>query len=663
MGMIKPAFENIPEELKNYKQWVAWKAEQRGEGKPTKIPVNPISGSNASTNKPETWGTYDEAVTYYNKHKDNGIAGIGFVFTKDDPFCGIDLDNCYDPVTETMEDWASEILMELNSYSEISPSNTGVKIFTKASLPSSGRNFGNMEIYDTGRYFTLTGARLEEFPSTIENNNGKVTSLYNKLCAEKEKDKPSTSFQPAASNDIDSLPVSVGSKKLIREGEVQSKRSEAIMSVVNALVGNAVSEAEIFRIFDNYPIGEKYLEKGSSKKQWLLGRIAKAKNYVTVKEEAEEQTLTFPYEVMTGAAGRFADVYGSVLETPKEFLYMSYLTCLGTVLSKRLTLATELKPQPRLYVLFLGQSADERKSTALDKTIEHFKDATDRFEVCRGVNSAEGLQQILKKNQHGLLLSLDEFKQFVSKCTIQSSVLLPCVNTLFESNQYESRTKSSEVKLEDAHLSLLTASTVQTYERTWHSSFTDIGFNNRLFIVPGTAERKHSFPAKISVTDKVYLKEELDNILRHVGGFMELNITKNALVVYHNWYMSMESSVHAKRLDTYAMRLMTLLAVNDLKNEVDEETVRNVIKLCNWQLEVRKIHDPIDADNGIAKMEEKIRRQLKRRALKDAQLKQSVNANRAGLWFYDTAMKNLIKAGEIGRNNKKKRWFLISQKM
>ena len=288
------------------------------------------------------------------------------------------------------------------------------------------------------------------------------------------------------------------------------------------------------------------------------------------------------------------------------------------------------------------------------------------FQYCisaaRGVNSAEGLQKILKKNQHGLLLSLDEFKQFVSKCKIDSSVLLPCVNTLFESNHYESRTKSTEIKLEDAHLSLLTASTVQTYEGTWHPSFTDIGFNNRLFIVPGTAKRKHSFPAKVSVTKKAILSEELDKILKHVGGYMELNITKLARDIYHDWYMSLEGSVHAKRLDTYAMRLMALVAVNDCKNEVDEETVRKVIRLCNWQLEVRKIHDPIDADNGIAKMEEKIRRQLKGSALKDAQLKQRVNANRAGLWFYDTAMKNLKKAGEIGRN-KKKRWFYISQKM
>ena len=50
---------------------------------------------------------------------------------------------------------------------------------------------------------------------------------------------------------------------------------------------------------------------------------------------------------------------------------------------------------------------------------------------------------------------------------------------------------------------------------------------------------------------------------------------------------------------------MSLLAVNDLKNEIDEETVSRVIKLCDWQLAVRKIHDPINADNKIAKMEEK----------------------------------------------------------
>jgi len=58
-------------------------------------------------------------------------------------------------------------------------------------------------------------------------------------------------------------------------------------------------------------------------------------------------------------------------------------------------------------------------------------------------------------------------------------------------------------------------------------------------------------------------------------------------------------------------------------------------------------------------MEEKIRRQLRKKSLKDFQLKQSVNAHRAGLWAYDIAKKNLEKANEIEWNKKKKRWKFV----
>jgi hypothetical protein len=207
---------------------------------------------------------------------------------------------------------------------------------------------------------------------------------------------------------------------------------------------------------------------------------------------------------------------------------------------------------------------------------------------------------------------------------------------------------------------MLAASTIQTYERTWDASFTDIGFNNRLFLVPGTAKRKHAIPPKIPDSEKFNLKTKLEEILRHAGGFMELAVTPSGAAVYEDWYMNMERSIHAKRLDTYALRLMSLLAINDLKNEVDEETVRKVIALCNWQLNVRKIHDPIDADNKIARMEEKIRRQLSAGAKKERVLKQRVNANRAGIWVFDTAKKNLIRAEEIALDRKSKKWRLAA---
>jgi len=280
-GINYVKLDNIPEELKKFKQWVAWKSVHKGVGKATKIPVNPITGLYASTDKPETWSAYDDAVTYYNTHKDNGIAGIGFVFTKDDPFCGIDLDDCYDPETSEMKDWASKILKDLSSYCEISPSVTGVKIFTKGILPGAGRNFGDIEMYDTKRFFTLTGYRLNRYSSEIEDRNSKVVRLYNKLSDEKQKVVPKTT-EPSIENgiDIDSLPIAYGTKKLIKEGEAQGDRSEAIMSVINALVGTGLSEPEIITIFDNHPIGEKYREKGSSKVNWLKGEIERSREYI-----------------------------------------------------------------------------------------------------------------------------------------------------------------------------------------------------------------------------------------------------------------------------------------------------------------------------------------------------------------------------------------------
>jgi hypothetical protein len=314
-----------------------------------------------------------------------------------------------------------------------------------------------------------------------------------------------------------------------------------------------------------------------------------------------------------------------------------------------------------IYTLLLGQSADERKSTARKKVSDHFKDCADDFHVCWGVGSAEGLQKRIEEAPEGLLLTLDEFKQFVSKCKIQSSVLLPCVNTLFESNHYESRTKNAKIELNDAYLSLLAASTVQTYEGTWDSPFTDIGFTNRIFLVPGSAKRMQSLPSKISDQEGAAMKGKLEDILQHCRFYRELDITKEAKDIFHNWYMGMERSIHAKRLDTYALRLMSLVAVNDLKDEIDEDIVKKVIQLCDWQLCVRRIYDPIDAEGKIAKMEEAIRRQLRKGVKTDRKLKQNVNYSRVGIWAYQTSIGNLEKYDEISFNRRSKKWKLLSQ--
>ena len=358
-------------------------------------------------------------------------------------------------------------------------------------------------------------------------------------------------------------------------------------------------------------------------------------------------TLDFPGHVMGGFAGEFATLYSSHLESPPQFFFMAALTNLGAVLCNRLTVESEIRPQPRLYTLLLADSADDRKSTAVDKTNDFFRWAISDFSICFGVGSAEGLQKKLEESPR-LLLSFDELKSFVSKCKIESSVLLSCVNTLFESNRYESRTKTSEIRLENVYVSLLAASTIATYQNTWTSAFLDIGFINRIWIVPGGSKRRFSIPPKAPEGERTRLRLMLGDVLRHVGEHLELKLTPDAHALYDAWYMNLGSSMHTKRLDTYAMRLMPLLAANDFKNEIDVPTVTKVIDLCNHQLVVRQLYDPIDADNETAKMEEKIRRVLRvKGTITERELKRNIHAERSGLWIYSAAVKNLGIAGEV----------------
>ena len=123
----------IPQSLKDIPHWVCWIGKHKG-GNPkfTKIPINPKTRKNASTNMPSTWGAFDQALSSFRKH--TNLCGIGFVFGPDDPFVGVDLDNCRDPDTGELSPVAREILDTLKTYTEVSPSGKGVKAFLSGCL-------------------------------------------------------------------------------------------------------------------------------------------------------------------------------------------------------------------------------------------------------------------------------------------------------------------------------------------------------------------------------------------------------------------------------------------------------------------------------------------------------------------------------------------------
>jgi putative DNA primase/helicase len=174
----------IPQTLKERRQWVAWKYQRRqdrsGKGKWTKVPVDPRTGRNASTKEPATWGTFNEALSAL-QNRPEMCAGIGFVFSPEDPFCGVDLDDCRDLETGAIAEWAAGLVRQLASYAEVSPSGTGVKVFVQGTRPKGRNRPGYVEIYDQGRYFAVTGHRLPEGPATVEARQAELEQLQRSL--------------------------------------------------------------------------------------------------------------------------------------------------------------------------------------------------------------------------------------------------------------------------------------------------------------------------------------------------------------------------------------------------------------------------------------------------------------------------------------------------
>lgn len=185
----------IPEELKKWEQWICWDYRwKKDKNKWDKPPLNNI-GNLASVNDLSTWSRF-LAVTMQQSQM--LFSGFGFVFTDYDPFCGIDLDDCRDPSTGVIEDWAAAIVARVKSYTDVSPSGTGLKIVCRAKLKGKGRKFTalGIEIYDTARYFTITG-HVHDGNATIEDRQDEVNAILAELEAQTAKPKPAPAARPS----------------------------------------------------------------------------------------------------------------------------------------------------------------------------------------------------------------------------------------------------------------------------------------------------------------------------------------------------------------------------------------------------------------------------------------------------------------------------------
>lgn len=165
---------SIPSELLELNRWVLHDA--------NKHPLQ-TNGEPASVSDPSTWRSYKEAESAYRNRHATGkhFKGIGFVFTQNDPYCGIDLDKC--AKNGVIDPDAQVIIDALNSYTELSVSRTGAHVIVKAAKPGGRCRKDNIEVYDQKRYFIITGNVLQG-RDAINERQAELDSLYEETFGE-----------------------------------------------------------------------------------------------------------------------------------------------------------------------------------------------------------------------------------------------------------------------------------------------------------------------------------------------------------------------------------------------------------------------------------------------------------------------------------------------
>ena len=178
---------NIPTELKSLNNWVLWKPTWKEDlGKPGKWDKPPFRASNpevgADTTNAKTWTNFQTAFESAKIE----CCGIGFVLSEVDGIVFVDLDHCRDPLSGNIDEWALDVVRLLDSYTELSPSGTGIHIFVYGSKPGDACKRGDVEIYAKARYATFTGLHLAGTPEILRERTEQIAEVYRQYLEPKQ---------------------------------------------------------------------------------------------------------------------------------------------------------------------------------------------------------------------------------------------------------------------------------------------------------------------------------------------------------------------------------------------------------------------------------------------------------------------------------------------
>jgi putative DNA primase/helicase len=192
---------NVPFELTSRPRWVLWRRETV-DGRSTKIPYQ-CNGRKASVKAPATWCPWAQVQIAFDR---GGFAGVGLVLNGDG-LAGADFDDCV--VNGVVAEKIVAHVAALDSYTEISPSRSGLRVFLFGKLPPQDRRIGDIEVYETGRFLSVTGQHLAGTPLTVNERQAALDAFHAEVFAERiarhNRVQPPQITSPVSVSDVELL--------------------------------------------------------------------------------------------------------------------------------------------------------------------------------------------------------------------------------------------------------------------------------------------------------------------------------------------------------------------------------------------------------------------------------------------------------------------------
>lgn len=460
-------YEAIPEELKELKAWCCFKLQHRN-GKLTKVPIDANTGNLGRSNDESTWSSFNTALGAIDKFN---CDGLGFYFKP--PYFGIDLDNVRTEIErykqgDDEENIVSEFIDLMGSYAEISVSGNGIHIIAKGELPDGGRRKGNVEIYNNGRFFVMTGNRIGDYHYIVEDELNKINYLHNKYIASNEVSRKKRTDQGDYGNSLSIeriIQIAGNSKngvrfKLFMGGgweQFYNSHSEADMAFANDLAfwtnRDYGKMDAIFRQSSLYrdkwdqkrgdqTYGDITLNKAIQECNEAFNPQTSDDFNLYVLDDSSTKKITKKYYSYddTGNAQRFTDMFGEVVRYSfirKNWYFYNDKTWQLDQEGKVKNLVDEILEKMKKEPVYVADDVDPEDAK---------KNLTKHIKYSRGSN---GKTNMLKESQHLLPIKPETFDKDPHLLNVQNGYLDLHTGKLYDHDKDKFFTKITSVEYTD----------------------------------------------------------------------------------------------------------------------------------------------------------------------------------------------------------------------